>query len=195
MNQKTKVHGAYQQEHIDRILEKRDEAANSLYGKCVNLMSRLDSMFYEGSLSPQEKQHRDNLFRYLNDRYSRIQVFDDKLAPDYENMLTEDNNELRNILNTLDDITKLNTTMNSESDRTIYLDRFKRVLRNFDTALIRAAFLEDTDSQHLRGEIQQIVDNNVEQAAYDYWISYPWSEIIGNYQKNLLKEFITSSFN
>ena len=192
MDHKTKVHGAYQQERIDGILETRDQAANSLYGKCVNLMCRLDSMYYEGSLSPQEKVHRDNLFRYLNDRYSRIEVFDDKLSPDYQNMLFEDNADLRNILNTLADIMKLNTTMNNESDRTIYLDRFKRILRNFDTALIRTAFSSDNDPQLIRSEIQKVVDSKSERGAYDYWVSYPWIDIIDTYHFNLLKEFINT---
>lgn len=194
MNQKTKVHGAYQQENIDSILETRDKAANSLYGKCAKLMCRFDTMFYEGSLTQEENQQREYLFNKLKERFSRIKLFDDRLATDYDTMLTEDDANLRNILDTNVEIMELNATMNSKSDRTVHLDRFRRILRNFDSALIRAEFSSEAARIDMRRQIQIIVNSNVEQAAHDYSVSYPWSEVVNNYQKKLLKEFIVNSF-
>ena len=193
MDPRTKVHGAYQQERIDGILERRNQAAQSLYGKVVLLMCRLDTMYYEGSLTPEENQQRENLFRYLKDRYGRIPVYEDKLAPDYERMLSEDNRDLKKILRSLDDIMSLETTINNRCDRTIYLDRLKRILRNFESAFIRSAF-GSFNPQTIRQEITQIVQSNSERGAYDFWFSFPWVEISAAYQKNLLKEYIKQTF-
>jgi hypothetical protein len=51
MDGETGMHGPYTEENIPRIMESRDEAANSFRGRGVKLLARLDAMFYEGSIS------------------------------------------------------------------------------------------------------------------------------------------------
>lgn len=67
MDSKTGHHGPYTEEFIDRIDAERDQAANSLRGRGVNLLCRLDRMFYEGSITTDEETLRQPLFESLRD--------------------------------------------------------------------------------------------------------------------------------
>lgn len=62
MDKRTGFHGPFLPENITKILQIRDEAANSWLGKSAILLSRLDRMFYEGSLSVDDNPYRLNLF-------------------------------------------------------------------------------------------------------------------------------------
>ncbi|GMK60055.1 hypothetical protein CspeluHIS016_0902720 [Cutaneotrichosporon spelunceum] len=67
MDAETGHHGPYTEEFIDRIDFERDQAANSVRGRGVNLLCRLDRMFYEGSLKVEEDELRNPLFEALRD--------------------------------------------------------------------------------------------------------------------------------
>lgn len=60
------MHGLYTEENIPKILEKRDEAANSFRGKGAKLLARLDTMYYEGYISERQNHLRKELFLALH---------------------------------------------------------------------------------------------------------------------------------
>lgn len=65
MDKETGMHGPYMEENIPRILARRDEAARSLKGRGVNLLVRLDTMYFEGSISRSQEYLRQKLFKAL----------------------------------------------------------------------------------------------------------------------------------
>ncbi|KAK7492616.1 hypothetical protein BaRGS_00016095 [Batillaria attramentaria] len=65
MDSETGMHGPYMEENIPRILANRDEAAESVRGRGVHLLARVDTMYFEGSLSRDEDVLRQKLFRAL----------------------------------------------------------------------------------------------------------------------------------
>lgn len=67
MDSETGMHGPYMEENIPRILAQRDEAAQSAKGRGVHLLARLDTMYFEGSLSREEEGLRQKLFKALLD--------------------------------------------------------------------------------------------------------------------------------
>lgn len=67
MDSETGMHGPYMEENISRILANRDEAAQSVRGRGVHLLARMDTMYFEGCLSRDEDALRQKLFRALQD--------------------------------------------------------------------------------------------------------------------------------
>lgn len=65
MDSSTGHHGPYTEEFIDKIDLERDAAAHSVRGRGVNLLCRLDRMFYEGSITTKEEELRKPLFEAL----------------------------------------------------------------------------------------------------------------------------------
>ncbi|KAL3866245.1 hypothetical protein ACJMK2_043560 [Sinanodonta woodiana] len=65
MDGETGMHGPYTEENISRILASRDEAARSFRGRGVHLLARLDTMFFEGSISKRHNRLRKYLFDAL----------------------------------------------------------------------------------------------------------------------------------
>lgn len=65
MDSETGMHGPYMEENIPRILASRDEAAQSVRGRGVHLLARLDTMYFEGSISLEEDKLRQKLFNML----------------------------------------------------------------------------------------------------------------------------------
>jgi hypothetical protein len=62
MDKRTGYHGPFVPENITKILAIRDQSAESWLGRAAILLTRLDRMFYEGSLSVDENPYRLNLF-------------------------------------------------------------------------------------------------------------------------------------
>ena len=62
MDKNTGYHGPFKADNISEILKIRDEAANNWQGKAAALLSRLDRMIYEGSLTVNENSLRLELF-------------------------------------------------------------------------------------------------------------------------------------
>ncbi|KAL3866240.1 hypothetical protein ACJMK2_043555 [Sinanodonta woodiana] len=67
MDGETGMHGPYTEENISRILASRDEAAHSFRGRGVHLLARLDTMYFEGSISQKQNLLRHDLFSALLD--------------------------------------------------------------------------------------------------------------------------------
>ncbi|XP_005091879.1 uncharacterized protein LOC101846193 [Aplysia californica] len=67
MDSETGMHGPYTEENIPIILQKRDEAAQSVRGRGVDLLVKLDTMFFEGSISRPVEYLRQKLFKALLD--------------------------------------------------------------------------------------------------------------------------------
>lgn len=65
MDSETGMHGPYMEENIPLILKSRDEAAASFRGRGVELLVRLDIMYYEGSISRPQEYLRQKLFKAL----------------------------------------------------------------------------------------------------------------------------------
>lgn len=65
MDGETGMHGPYMEENIPKIMKNRDEAAHSFRGKGVKLLARLDTMFYEGSISEEQNCLQNELFLAL----------------------------------------------------------------------------------------------------------------------------------
>lgn len=68
MDANTGMHGPYMEENIPEIMRQRDEAANSVRGRGVRLLARLDTMFSEGSISKDENDTRVMLYSALLDK-------------------------------------------------------------------------------------------------------------------------------
>ncbi|ESO92066.1 hypothetical protein LOTGIDRAFT_233318 [Lottia gigantea] len=65
MDHETGMHGPYMEENIPRILSERDAAANSIRGRGVHLLARMDTMFFEGSITREEDAQREQLYTVL----------------------------------------------------------------------------------------------------------------------------------
>lgn len=65
MDKTTGYHGPFKPENISHILKIRDDAANNWQGKAAALLSRLDRMFYEGSLTLNQNIRRLELFEAI----------------------------------------------------------------------------------------------------------------------------------
>ncbi|ESO92068.1 hypothetical protein LOTGIDRAFT_163072 [Lottia gigantea] len=65
MDKETRMHGPYMEENIPRILSERDAAADSIRGQGVHLLARMDTMFFEGSLTHEEDAQREKLYTAL----------------------------------------------------------------------------------------------------------------------------------
>lgn len=94
MDGETGMHGPYTEENIPRIMASRDEAANSFRGRGVKLLTRLDAMFYEGSISEDQNCLRLDLFSaLLNIDQQKIEAIISQLS-DVVNMKDEGNEPL-----------------------------------------------------------------------------------------------------
>ncbi|XP_050405070.2 uncharacterized protein LOC126820928 [Patella vulgata] len=65
MDYQTGMHGPYMEENIPGILEERDMASQTIRGRGVYLLSRLNTMYFEGSISSTENGMRCKLFNAL----------------------------------------------------------------------------------------------------------------------------------
>lgn len=101
MDSETGMHGPYTEENIPIILKNRDEAAKSLRGRAVELLVRLDTMFYEGSITRPQEYLRQKLFKAL---------------------LKIDEEEITELVNQLVDVAKL-----PREGNTPFLYRAKRI--------------------------------------------------------------------
>ncbi|XP_046343793.2 uncharacterized protein LOC124124623 [Haliotis rufescens] len=68
MDSDSGMHGPYTEENIPRILQSRDDAAKSVRGRGVHLLVRLDTMFFEGTISQQQNILRAQLFKALQSK-------------------------------------------------------------------------------------------------------------------------------
>ncbi|KAF8994065.1 hypothetical protein BDQ17DRAFT_1431325 [Cyathus striatus] len=70
MDSVTGMHGPYTEEYIDKITVARDNAANSVRGRGVHLLTRLDQMYFEGFI----RENEDDIQRILHDEIAAESV-------------------------------------------------------------------------------------------------------------------------
>jgi hypothetical protein len=131
----------FQQENISKILEKRDQAEQTVYGKAVKLLCRLDTMYSEGSITDIENERRRELFDTLASRYSDIHPIEndlkEKKLSKFDDLLTEKNAttiRLENIMKSLSYICQYEDDENVLSKRNLYLNKLlilKILVKNF----------------------------------------------------------------
>lgn len=67
MDGETGMHGPYMEENIPIIMASRNQAAASVRGRGVHLLARMDTMFFEGSISKKQDVLRLDLFEALKE--------------------------------------------------------------------------------------------------------------------------------
>ncbi|OWF54106.1 uncharacterized protein LOC110445682 [Mizuhopecten yessoensis] len=82
MDSQTGMHGPYMEENIPKILKSRDEASKSVQGRAVHILARLDTMYFEGSISSDQDRLRRELFtELLNENFTRTEYLLQLLKP------------------------------------------------------------------------------------------------------------------
>ncbi|WP_226528766.1 hypothetical protein [Metabacillus niabensis] len=67
MDKDTGYHGPFKEENISKIIDIREEAIKDVRGKAAILLSRLDRMYFEKSITPEDNEKRDVLYKQLRD--------------------------------------------------------------------------------------------------------------------------------
>ncbi|UOQ50305.1 hypothetical protein MUN88_09710 [Gracilibacillus caseinilyticus] len=67
MDKKTGYHGPFKEENISKIIEIREKVTNDTKGKAAILLSRLDRMYFEKCITPEDNEKRELLFLQLRD--------------------------------------------------------------------------------------------------------------------------------
>ncbi|CAG5118872.1 unnamed protein product [Candidula unifasciata] len=154
MDSETGMHGPYTEQNIPTILKYRDEAASSVRGRGVELLVRLDIMFYEGSISRHQEYLRQKLFQAL---------------------LNTDEEAISELIEQLSDVSNL-----PREGNTPYLHRAKRIVEN-DNAMLKEFCSQDECDTFVKILRRQIVarDENSLMEEYD---SDPWLSVRHRYR-------------
>lgn len=188
MDSDTGYHGPFLQENIDAILYKRDEAAMSIYGKSVKLLCRLDTMYYEGSITSEEDALRETLYQILISRYSKL---GDNIK-EYDNLLHEDSNDLKEIHEKLSDIIQLKDDNSNRQMMNIYLNKLDRLSRTEDVILIKHA--DKKDALRVKMNFMNILNKGSEKEAYNFYNSYPLCSYLNKHRKKVQTDLIKFCF-
>ncbi|MCF6796752.1 hypothetical protein L1M59_11535 [Bacillus sp. ET1] len=65
MDKQTKLMGAFNPKSIDEVLEKRNEAENTVLGKAAKLLAQLDRLYFEKNIHDEEDLLRNELFNAI----------------------------------------------------------------------------------------------------------------------------------
>ncbi|KAH8918558.1 hypothetical protein BT69DRAFT_1338064 [Atractiella rhizophila] len=154
MDNETGHQGPYTEEFIDKIDTQRDTAANSIRGKGVHLLCRLDRMFVEGSIWNEEEALRQPL---------------------YDALAAVDEEKITKFLK--DPILKRVIALPADGENPV-LGQAKRLLRPG----IEPLLLKD-GGEVVRGkwakfviDLQSLVDAGDELMIAQYYASQPWSQ-------------------
>ena len=187
MDDATGYHGPYLQESIDGILHKRDEAANCTYGKSVHLLAKLDTMYFEGSLTDDENKIRESLFEVLVKRYA---LLGDNIKQ-YDNLLHEVNNNLSAILG------KMKHIMDIVEDKNVYLCKIARTSRVESPLLLKNVDADEISKFKMNNT--EILSKKSERGAYNLINSFPWNSFLIKHKKrafeNLVKKYFKDKLN
>lgn len=147
MDSETGMHGPYMEENIPRIMESRDEAANSFRGKGVKLLARLDTMFYEGSISEEQNSSRQELFSAL---------------------LNINKEKIEELVNRLDDVTK----MKNEGNEPL----IGRAMRLYEAGnpLLKQYFESESEWLHFLSVLKSYVAAKDVDSISEEYDSDPW---------------------
>jgi hypothetical protein len=134
------------EEHIDKIMIARDNAANSVRGRGVHLLARLDQMYFEGSLSDAEVAVR---------------------VPLYEALYASDEEEIQRFL--CDERAALGVVGLLDDGETPWLARARRLLRH-ESPLLRKGAGTEASGDALWGEfvlsLRRLVEERDELSIY-----------------------------
>ncbi len=164
-------------------MHKRDEAASSIYGKCVSLLARLDTMYFEGSLTSEENKMRDVLFELLIKRYKTL----GENIKDYDNLLHEINDKLNGILESLKNVTSLVEEKNSN-----FFSKISRLSR-VDEPLVTSG-MSTEDLLKMRTSIKEVLAKKSEKAALNIYQMYPLNSFLIKHKKQVFIDLIEKFF-
>ncbi len=185
----------FNQENIDAILYKRDEAEKSLCGRGIKMLCRLDTMYFEGSITHEENLKRLELYEMLRVRYSKLTTVnkdDAQIKRDFDLLLTNRNEELENLIKSIEYIFQLKDDDNANLTRSVYLNklsRFARFPRKLETSLL----FKDKITDGLDIKIEIILDKGSEKDALNFFTTYPWKNISDDYKESVVVDFIKNN--
>ncbi|KAI8774574.1 uncharacterized protein LOC106051655 [Biomphalaria glabrata] len=156
MDSETGMHGPYTEENIPIILARRDEAANSIRGRGVNLLVRLDTMYYEGCIT----RHLEYLRRSL-----------------YKALLKIDEAAISELIAQLSDVDNLPRENNEP-----FLHRAKRIVDAENPLLKDFCSQEEWDS--FISTLRPLIVARDEKALVEEYDSDPWLSIRHRYRLN-----------
>lgn len=154
MDSETGMHGPYTEENILIILKNRDEAASSVRGRGVELLVRLDIMYFEGSISRPQEYLRQKLFQAL---------------------LNIDEKTISELMEQLSDVSNL-----PREGNTPYLYRAKRIVEN-ENALLKDFCSQEEWDKLVKTLRRQILARD-EALLMEEYDSDPWLSIRHRYR-------------
>ncbi|KAJ3012131.1 hypothetical protein HKX48_006435 [Thoreauomyces humboldtii] len=148
MDPATGMHGPYLEENIDEILARRDVAERTVRGKGVTLLSRLDRMYHEGSITATEDSRRRKLYLALADAKEQV---------------------IKRMLK------KCATVMDLPQDgETPFTGRAKRLTSSVKPLLKKYA-VNSQEWADFVGRIKKLIAWDDEQEIYEEYCSPPWA--------------------
>ncbi|KAF8992433.1 hypothetical protein BDQ17DRAFT_207865 [Cyathus striatus] len=154
IDQRTGMQGPYRESQIDKLTVARDNAANSVRGRGVHLLARLDQMFFLGTLTHDEYILRNQLYTAL---YSKNE------------------SEVQRIL--CDDPAALRVASISDDGELPWVGKAKRILRS-EYPLLRSGVGKVKDGEVLWDEfcrcLEVLVSEEDDEGIYAYYDSESW---------------------
>lgn len=161
MDSETGMHGPYMEENIPKIMENRDEAANSFRGKGVKLLARLDNMFYEGSISEIQNALREELFLALR---------------------SINKEKIEDLLGALVDVMRMKDEMNEP-----IIGRAQRLI-NAESPILKKYFETETQWKDFKRMLKSLVAAKDHDSLTEEYDSDPWLNARKKYRKWQSKE-------
>ena len=158
MDHKSGMHGPYMEENLSRILAARDEAAASVRGRGVHVLARLDTMFFEGSITREENIRRLQLFDALK---------------------VKDEDDIRTLLMSLDYVASL-----PDDGETPLLGTAGRLLLPKRRCLLNDACADEFQWLSFLGRLRDLVQVRDEDGMHEEYISRFWTNLRENYRFN-----------
>ena len=161
MDKESGMHGPYMEENITRILTARDEAAASVRGQGVHLLCRLDTMYFEGSITAEENTARLGLFEALSKKD--------------EHTITAHLNAQKHIIEMSDD------------GEMPMVGTAKRLLQSHGQPFLKLSCDNDVQWNSFLGRLRYHVLQSDEDAVLEEYISSLWSAIREKYHREVCK--------
>ncbi|XP_067680570.1 uncharacterized protein [Haliotis asinina] len=163
MDSDSGMHGPYTEENIPRILQSRDTAAKSVRGRGVHLLVRLDTMFFEGTISSVENGMREQLFNAL---------------------LQQNEEEIRSI------VTKLDYIMNIPCEFGLPLAGQAKRLTVAETPLLKECAESTYEWALFISRLRTQVSKMDEAALVEEYDGEPWHTYRKKYRDNIQRELL-----
>ncbi|XP_050405074.2 uncharacterized protein LOC126820931 [Patella vulgata] len=160
MDHGTGMHGPYMEENIPRILSERDTAAKTIRGRGVALLAKMDTMFFEGSLTNEEDRVRHDLFAAL---------------------LKIDETKISEILK------KSNRILELPVENSLAIVGSAKRLLSTSSPLLREVVSEEEKSQwsNFVSRLRNLLDRGTEDGITEEYDGEPWLTFRRKYRQNL----------